>query len=140
MGAEPDDILALARQLTLIADALVPRLPTDSAAAMVRRLIAARSKRHEILGPGYFADPSWDIILDLYAARLEGVRIATSSACLAAGVPQTTALRKIDRLIREGHLIRSSDKSDGRRRYVTLSDALAERVGDYLRTVYGISA
>jgi hypothetical protein len=39
-----------------------------------------------------FADPGWDILLDLYAARQEGKQVSVSSLCIAAAVPPTTAL------------------------------------------------
>jgi hypothetical protein len=44
--------------------------------------------REQFFGPDLFADPAWDILLDLYAARLEQQRVAVSSLCIAAAVPQ----------------------------------------------------
>ena len=46
-----------------------------------------------MFGEGLFADPAWDIMLDLFAARIEGKDITVSSAGIAACVPPTTALR-----------------------------------------------
>jgi hypothetical protein len=47
--------------------------------------------------PALFADPAWDILLDLAAARIDGRMVAVSSLCIAAAVPATTALRWITR-------------------------------------------
>jgi len=36
------------------------------------------------------ADPAWDMLLDLTAARAESRAVSVSSLCIAAGVPTTT--------------------------------------------------
>jgi hypothetical protein len=42
-----------------------------------------------------FADPAWDILIDLFIASEEDQRISVSSACIGSAVPTTTALRYI---------------------------------------------
>jgi DNA-binding MarR family transcriptional regulator len=75
------------------------------------------------------------MLLDLYAARLEGSRVAVSSLCIAASVPATTALRWIKALTDKGLFVRQADPQDGRRVYIGLSDEAAQAMGRYLAAV-----
>lgn len=93
-----------------------------SAGEKLQRMIQERTRRATFFDEDLFADPAWDILLDLYQAELEQRRISVSSCCIAAKVPQTTALRWINRLLRQGMLERASDPLDGRRIFVALSD------------------
>jgi DNA-binding PadR family transcriptional regulator len=51
-----------------------------------------------------------------------------SSLCIAASVPPTTALRWIRQLTDRGLLDRQADPKDGRRIYITLSEAGMEAI------------
>lgn len=108
-------------------------------AGMVRAIIRARRLREQHLGKDLFADPAWDIMLDLFAAKLEKRRVAVSSLCIAAAVPPTTALRWIKTLTDCGHLVRAADPQDGRRVYIELSPKAAAGMEAYLRAVQRIS-
>ena len=88
----------------------------------VRAIIRQRRLRDEIWPSEMFADPAWDMMLDLYAARLERQRVSVSSLCIAAAVPATTALRWIKTLTETGIFERQDDPRDGRRIFVTLTD------------------
>ena len=78
-------------------------------AVVVRRYAKLRRKRIHYLHADVFADPAWDIMLDLFAASLEGKTVSVSSACIAADVPSTTALRWLSVLERERMIERVSD-------------------------------
>lgn len=108
-------------------------------AAYIRAIIRARRLRDQFFRGDLFADPAWDMLLDLMAARLEKNRVAVSSLCIAAAVPATTALRWIKALTDRGLLLRSADPQDGRRVYIELSDDTARALGAYLRAVQRIS-
>ena len=84
-------------------------------AASVRTMIRARRLRERYFPGDLFADPAWDMLLDLMAARLEGQKVAVSSLCIAAAVPATTALRWIKTLTDHGLFVRVADPQDGRR-------------------------
>lgn len=101
--------------------------------AVFRRMIRARRMRERFLHPGLFADPAWDMLLDLMAARLEGTRVAVSSLCIAAAVPPTTALRWIRTLTDHGLFIRRADPEDGRRIFIELSDEAARAMEGWYR-------
>ncbi len=113
-----------------IADALA-RLATDDGdvapttivdTQMVRRIIRLRRDRERYFPAEIFADPAWDMLLDLTAARLEGQRVSVSSLCIAAAVPTTTALRWVRSLSEAGLFQRSTDPMDARRTWIRLSD------------------
>jgi hypothetical protein len=115
-----------------MAEGAAPAPAIDS--AYVRGVIRARQRRSAAFGADLFADPVWDMMLDLLAARLEGRAVRTSSLCIAAGVPSTTALRWIRELTERGLFVRVPDPLDRRGILIQLSDAAAERLLDQLAT------
>ena len=80
-----------------------------------------RSRRAEFFEPNLFADPAWDILLELYLANLEQRRISVSSLCAASEVPITTGLRWLAALQAEALTAKRDDPLDGRRVYVSLT-------------------
>ena len=108
-------------------------------AGKVRAIIRARRLRDQYFSAELFADPAWDMLLDLLAARLERRRVAVSSLCIAAAVPATTALRWIKTLTDHGLFVRAADPQDGRRVYIELSEPAAAGMESYLRAVQRIS-
>lgn len=103
--------------------------------ATVRFIIAARRTREAIIGDELFADPAWDILLELYAAALVQTKVATSDLCKASAVPATTALRWIDRLESAGLLQRQGDPLDARRTAIELTHKGELKMESYFRIV-----
>ena len=102
--------------------AAIPRSHRTTLSAIdVRRAIDERRNRDKFFPKNLFADPAWDMLLELYAAELGQIRVATASLCAGAAVPPTTALRWISTLEREGLIDRRNDPLDGRRIFVALS-------------------
>jgi DNA-binding transcriptional ArsR family regulator len=101
----------------------------------VRDLLRARRIRADFLPGDLFADPAWDMMLDLLAARLDHERVSASSLCIAAAVPPTTALRWIRTLTDKGLVERQADPHDGRRVFI----ALAQEAADALTRWFGVS-
>ena len=108
------------------------RASPEQLIAAARTYLGNRRARNALFPGGWFADPAWDLLLDLYVAELEGEPVAVSSACIATGVPTTTALRCINRLVRAGLLIRTVDPEDARRSIVTLDPACWTKVGHWV--------
>lgn len=106
----------------------------------VRAMLRARRLRDEHFPAGLFADPAWDILLDLMSARLERKQVTVSSLCVAAAVPPTTALRWIGVLADRGLLVRTIDGADRRRAFVALSDGTARALGGWLRQARRLAA
>lgn len=90
-------------------------------AATVRGAIRARRLRDQFFASDLFADPAWDMLLDLFAARLEGGHVSVSSLCIASAVPPTTALRWITTLTDAGLVARQEDPADKRRAFIVLT-------------------
>lgn len=80
-----------------------------------------RRKRNDIFGEDLFADPAWDMMLDLYVATKVRRPISVSSCCIASGVPPTTALRWLSELERRDLVRRIDDELDKRRSFVVLT-------------------
>lgn len=93
---------------------------------LVRRMIRQRQLRARFFDGDLFADPAWDMLLDLTAARAEHSRVSVTSLCIASGVPPTTALRWIGQMTEAGLLQRNEDKTDRRRAFITLTEKAAD--------------
>lgn len=100
---------------------------------LVRRILRHRQIRARHFNSDLFADPAWDMLLDLAAARAEHRRVSVTSLAIAAAVPPTTALRWIGILIEEGLFERVEDDSDRRRAFISLTDKGANAVGHYFQ-------
>ena len=105
--------------------------PGDVTPAEVRGAIRSRRLRDAEFGAGWFEDPAWDMLLDLFAAELEAGRVSVSSLCIAAAVAPTTALRWMARMTDAGLLRRMPDPADRRRAFVTLSDTASAAMHRY---------
>ena len=108
-----------------------PAPPPPPDPRLVRRIIRQRQLRARFFDPELFADPAWDILLDLTAARAEHARVSVTSLCIASGVPPTTALRWIGQMIDSGLLKREQDDMDRRRAFVALTDDAADAMAHY---------
>lgn len=102
---------------------------------LVKRIIRARRARSKYFDDEMFADPAWDILLDLTAARAEHRRVSVSSLCIAAGVPPTTALRWISQMVESGLLERTQDREDKRRAFIALTDRTADAMARYFEEI-----
>ena len=135
----PDDIARLFRLVSDIADRrdldpseVIERLEhgvaAPAAAAVpaqgirlgeyVERMRRLRLKRNEVIGARLFRDPAWDMLLDLFASHERGERVSAIALSLSSGVPQSTALRTIQRLEEQGLIVREGDPDDLRRSWV----------------------
>ncbi len=98
---------------------------------LVRKIIQQRQLRARFFDGDLFADPAWDMLLDLTAARVEHVRVSVTSLCIASGVPPTTALRWISQMTDSGLLERIEDETDRRRAFIQLTDKATDAMGRY---------
>ena len=86
----------------------------DKLATIATSIYRTRQNRTRYFEPSLFAEPAWDMLLDLFINKVRGARISTSSLCLAAGVPQATGLRWIGLLNDQGLLRRQRAPDDAR--------------------------
>lgn len=109
-------------------------------ARLIRRVIRQRQLRARFIEGEFFADPAWDMLLDLAAARVEGKRVAVTSLCIASGVPPTTALRWIGALVQAGLFQRVCDENDRRRAFIELTENAADRIARYFDEISSLGA
>ena len=88
----------------------------------VRSVLRFRDLRRNVFDDDIFADPAWDLLLDIFACDLSQQRMSVTAACHSARVPATTALRWIKVLEERGLVVRRSDPRDGRRVFVSLTE------------------
>lgn len=92
-------------------------------AEFAKKIILTRQDQREVFKDlGAFNDPAWDILLDLFVSGVGGRIVSVTDATLAASVPTTTALRWVWYLEKADLIVRSRDRNDGRRIFVSLSD------------------
>jgi DNA-binding MarR family transcriptional regulator len=78
-------------------------------------------------------EPQWDILLDLFIQATRGNQVSVTSACIAADVPSSTALRALDQLRAAGLVSRTEDLHDKRRVLVALSRTGMDAMRSFLR-------
>jgi DNA-binding transcriptional ArsR family regulator len=100
--------------------------------AFARETYNIRRRRSRFLPADLFGEPTWDILLDLYVATRENRPVPTTSACIGAHVPPTTALRWLRILEARGLVEREEDGRDGRRTFVRLSEHGLAAMEDFL--------
>jgi DNA-binding MarR family transcriptional regulator len=101
----------------------------------VRQVIRARRLRSRYFDEEMFADPAWDMLLDLLQAEIAQHRVPVSSLCIAAAVPATTALRWIKTMTDAGLFRRRADPHDGRRIFVELAPQASDALRRYFKEV-----
>lgn len=113
----------------------VPEVSADT----VRAIIRARRLRARFFPEHLFADPAWDMMLDLLQAEISHLRVPVSSLCIAAAVPATTALRWLKTMVDERLFVRRADPHDGRRVFVELAPETSYTLRRYFAEVNSVS-
>lgn len=106
----------------------------ETAAEKLPQILRARRERGRFLGHDLFADPAWDILLELFAAEADGRKISVSGVCASAALSATTGLRWLGKLERAGLVVRHSDPLDRRRSWVHLSPTAIAALQHYFAT------
>jgi hypothetical protein len=101
--------------------------------AIAQEDYANRRRRDRIFRAGVFAEPAWDMLLDLYVQKHFGRAVSIHSLCIAAAVPPTTALRWIAKLVDRGLVLRIPSRRDNRVVHVALTADGRAEMEQYLR-------
>lgn len=117
LQTEMAELVSSINQLQDVSPPDIDELPESA----IKQEIALRAKREHFFEEGLFADPAWDIFLELYRTHLGQRKISVSSLCTAAAVPSTTALRWISKLESGGWIVKKADQLDARRMFVSLT-------------------
>ncbi len=96
--------------------------------AAAKWLYWSRGVRFDSLSSDLFGEPAWDLLLDLYIQEKSGARSSVTSACIAARVPHTTALRHISALCKANWVTRVQDEADRRRYWLALTPQAVKKL------------
>jgi predicted transcriptional regulator len=138
----------IAAQITHLAGlSLAPQAHDDDAdpvdpsdahlVALAERDLSWRLWRNKAFGAAaMFGEPTWELLLDLFVQSQRWNEVTVTSACIAAGVPTTTALRYLSALIDAGLVERKPSQADKRMHLVVLTDRGIEMVKDSLKAKF----
>lgn len=129
-----DDLAWFANAARSLA-AAATRTSVDPVTSLLGGMRAAHALRSEYLPPACRSDTDWALVAALLLATIERRRVPMSSLGLAAGIPYTTALNHVRRLIRHGQFRAVPDAHDRRRTYIELSPELAAQAEAYLQRI-----
>lgn len=124
------------RELVPASDAEGDISSRPSSLEIARRYVHQRRLRRDIFRADVFREPAWDILLDLYCARLSGKEVSIMDACIAAGVPSTTGLRYVRRLLATKLVTLRRDATDRRRSWVELTDVTVAQIESWLQATW----
>jgi DNA-binding MarR family transcriptional regulator len=118
----------------------VPKVDTishsiEACVQMAEIMISERKVRQKYLTQCEVGEAQWDILLDLYVNKHAHRPISVTSACIASGVPPTTALRHLSVLVSNGSVVSIPDENDKRRVYVEISMEAQRAMTLYLSKV-----
>ncbi|AOH86931.1 hypothetical protein AWL63_18575 [Sphingomonas panacis] len=91
--------------------------------------------RQVIFGNDLFADPAWDMLLDLHSAEARNEKVKITSLSAMARVPSSTSCRWARILTQKGLIVREKDPVDKRRVYVRLSPDARQLMRVYFDTL-----
>ncbi len=75
----------------------------------------------------------WDLLLELLRAERLHQRLSVSALTLSStAASATTSLRRLNKLVSRGYVVRIPDASDARRDFVSLTPKSNDLLGDYL--------
>lgn len=118
-----DRIEALAIELRTLTDREVETVPSEQTfGALAEKIYVARRNVDAVFGmSGFAVSPGWDMMLDLYRAKIKGKSISVTSACIGGACPPTTGLRWLQALEEMQLIDRTPDPQDKRRSVIHLT-------------------
>lgn len=100
----------------------------EALATSAAELYRLRRRRERHLDADLLGEPGWDILLDLFVNTVRCNPVRVTAACVAGGVPATTALRWIASLEQRGLLKRAPDPFDRRVALLRLTNEGLDRM------------
>jgi DNA-binding MarR family transcriptional regulator len=117
--------------------AYVPSVRTSlNRRGMIALIAEAHRSIGQRLGPDLHVTPALDMLLDLYSND-QRRPMSLTSLCLASSIPERTALRTIDALVKRNLLIRTPDTRDRRRTNIRLSPRAVRLLNGYFDDLLG---
>jgi CheY-like chemotaxis protein/DNA-binding MarR family transcriptional regulator len=149
-GASPasEDAVALVQQAHALAAALKgwaaqaqpqaqpPASPRDPGEFALLGMEQLRRLRREFPPLSELDDVAWDLLLELMRAEKSSSRLSVSSLSISIEhVSSTTALRRVQELVKAGYMVRTRDPTDARRDFVVLAADCRDLLQNYLERV-----
>lgn len=103
-------------------------------AVMLIRFRQERAKHYPELK---FADPAWDIMLDVFVAAARGKHLSVGDLAVGSDLPTSTALRWSDYLVKQGVVDNVDDPNDKRRKLMSMNPAQLSRISALLFKMAG---
>ncbi|TIX50230.1 hypothetical protein [Alteraurantiacibacter aquimixticola] len=117
-----DRVQQIERRISHLPQSNKQSQPTDiDLASIASAIYRARRRRSRFLPEALFAEPAWDMLLELFVTQAFGRQVSVSSICLAADVPQTTGLRYLEILEKVRFVERRYMPGDRRVKMVSLT-------------------
>lgn len=128
--ADLDEIEAMVRGRT---DAV--HVDPALVARFVENACHARQCRNSCFGADadLFGEPAWDILLELYRARVNHSQISVGTACLVSYAPSSTALRYVASLQERGLARREPHPSDRRSAVLRITEKGSAVIEEWYR-------
>lgn len=98
------------------------RRPVSLGEDHILSILTVRRARDQIFGRPLFADPAWDILLELYAAHLGARRITVADLIRSIDVPSSTVVRWIRALEEQGFIGPDAQAGQFNSQWVCLTD------------------
>lgn len=94
----------------------------------IHSVLLVRRARASVFGTDLFSDPAWDIILELYAAKLGARATLASDLCRATDAPASTTMRWIAVLENRGLVTTEATATEPAKLFVNLTADGASRM------------
>lgn len=140
--AAVQELMTRARRRHAPVPALVPAEPANAAALtgsdMARLVKEERERariRDQLFRPLALGHTGWGLVLALAEAHASGNDLTIKSAAYAAGLPLSSALRKINELCAGKYITRRQDPTDSRRSFISLTDQTRAALQQYFATI-----
>ena len=122
-------------QIRKVSPAVVVEIRQKRLSKLAALLLKQRHLRKDFVFEDLLGEPAWDIMLELFIARVEGRKLMVTSLCIGSGASASTALRYIGELQDRGWIVSQRSELDNRRRLLEVSEEGFFKMGDYLRAI-----
>lgn len=110
-------------------------LSSEEISQLIREERNRARVRERLFGPLALGHAGWLLVLALAEANGSGAELTVKSAAHTAGLPLSSALRKINELCDRRLLSRRRDTSDARRSFISLTDRTRAALQEYFSAV-----
>lgn len=136
-GEPPPPIAPVVQIADLKREIAAPEDSVRQRREALKELKSIRRDRSAYFPDDLFSDPCWEMLLDLYDARLGAEEVTVTSLGAASGVPLTTALRRMEALQKHGLIDRVEDSGDKRRTIMKLTEHGLRAVDSFFAAYLG---